>query len=545
MRALRIDKLRIKNFKCYRDWFDISFNEGINILVGNNGAGKSTILEAINLVLTGYYKGKNIKSNISQYLFNNDVVEEYINGISGGESSELPEIIIEAYFDDSIPEFLGDNNSLNKKNIPGIKLSIHFDETYSKEYFSLDKKNLISLPLEYYTVTWEAFSREAITSRSTPLRASYINANTSRNGSNWYVDSIVKNMLSDEDIVNISQAYRRVNDSFLYESNIGEINNRIRENTENNYSITVNYGNNESWGTNITTQLDDVIYDNIGHGNQCMMKTRLSIKNINDKERVLLFEEPECHLSNSYLNMMIYNIEQARKSKQVFITTHSSFVANKLGLSSIIMINQNSCISFSDLKKDTFEFFQKLSGYDTLRMILSKKVVLVEGDSDELVVQRAYLDRTNKLPIEDNIDIISVKTSFLRFLEIAEKLNINTIVVTDNDGNVANLKNKYNEYLGENKKEFINICYDVEEHEYSGSIEDYNNNTLEPCILRANSLDDLNKILGQNFKNEDALRKYMRKNKTTVALAIFDNSEKINYPQYINKAIDFLCEKGE
>lgn len=81
-----------------------------------------------------------------------------------------------------------------------------------------------------------------------------------------------------------------------------------------------------------------------------MMKTRLAIKNIDDKERVLLLEEPECHLSNSYLNRMIYNIEQARKSKQVFITTHISFVANKLGLSSIIMINQNSCISFSDLK---------------------------------------------------------------------------------------------------------------------------------------------------------------------------------------------------
>ena len=37
----------------------------------------------------------------------------------------------------------------------------------------------------------------------------------------------------------------------------------------------------------------------------------------------------------------------------------------------------------------TFEFFKKVAGYDTLRLILCKKSILVEGDSDELVVQRA------------------------------------------------------------------------------------------------------------------------------------------------------------
>ncbi|MDC4182244.1 ATP-dependent nuclease [Mycoplasma bradburyae] len=542
---MQIDKLRTKNFKCYKNWFEINFNKDMNILVGNNGAGKTTILEAINLVLTGYYKGKNIKNNISQYLFNNDVVKEYINEVSDEKSPDLPEIIIEAYLSDDIPEFLGDNNSLKLKNKPGVKLSIHFDEAYGKEYSLLDKKNLISLPLEYYTVTWESFSRQTITSRSIPLKASYINANASRNGSNLYVDSVVKNMLSDSDIVNISQVYRRVNDRFLQESNIHEINNRIREGTGNNYSITVNYGNNDSWWNNIATQLDDVIYDNIGQGNQCMMKTDLAIKNIDDKKRVLLFEEPECHLSNSYLNRIIYNIEQARDSKQVFITTHSSFVANKLGLSSIIMVNQNLWTSFSSLKKDTFDFFKKISGYDTLRMILSKKVVLVEGDSDELVLQRAYLDRTNRLPIHDNIDIISVGTSFLRFLEIAEKLNINTIVVKDNDGKVSTLKNSFKEYLDENQKEFINICYDIEEHDYNGKIENYNNNTLEPCIIRANSLHSLNKILDKNFENEDDLCLYMKNNKTSVALAIFNNPEKINYPQYINDAIDLLCKKDD
>ena len=37
-------------------------------------------------------------------------------------------------------------------------------------------------------------------------------------------------------------------------------------------------------------------------------------------------------------------------------------------------------------------YFKKLPGYDTLRLVLAKRVILVEGPSDELVVQRAYRD---------------------------------------------------------------------------------------------------------------------------------------------------------
>ena len=77
-----------------------------------------------------------------------------------------------------------------------------------------------------------------------------------------------------------------------------------------------------------------------------------------------------------------------------------------------------------------------------MRLILCQKAILVEGDSDELVVQKAYLNKYGKLPIHDGIDIISVGTSFLRFLEIAVKLNKPTIVVTDNDGNLEALEKK-------------------------------------------------------------------------------------------------------
>ena len=74
----------------------------------------------------------------------------------------------------------------------------------------------------------------------------------------------------------------------------------------------------------------------------------------------------------------------------------------------------------------------------SLRMILCKKAILCEGDSDELVIQKAYMQLNDgRLPIEDGIEVISVGVSFLRFLEIADCIQTKIAVVTDNDGDLA------------------------------------------------------------------------------------------------------------
>ena len=142
-----------------------------------------------------------------------------------------------------------------------------------------------------------------------------------------------------------------------------------------------------------------------------------------------------------------------------------------------------------------------------------------------------------KLPIQQGVDVISVGTSFLRFLEIAQLLQLNVSVVTDNDGNIEVLERKYSKYLEVNRKENINICYDQTVHNYNGKINEYNYNTIEPCILRSNSLDKMNQILNKTFSSEDELLQFMKNNKTEVALKIFESEEQIVYPDYIREAI--------
>lgn len=91
-----IRKVKIHNFKCYRD-FEITLEEGLNIVVGDNEAGKSTILEAINLALTGIISGKSIWNEISQYIFNKEAVDEFIVSL-GTAPIALPYITIEIFF---------------------------------------------------------------------------------------------------------------------------------------------------------------------------------------------------------------------------------------------------------------------------------------------------------------------------------------------------------------------------------------------------------------------------------------------------------------
>lgn len=467
-----IEKIKIENFKCIHGIFELELKQGINILVGNNEAGKSTILEAVHMALSGIFRGRSIKGNLSQYLFNYDVVNQYLVDVNNGNTPEAPYILIELYVNDSFPILEGDKftdkNRTGKTN--GIALKIALDEKYNEEYESLiNAGEVASLPIEYYDVDWYAFSRKALTSRSVPIKSSFIDVGFSKfqNGSDIYISRIVQNILETEEKTQVAQAYRKVKENFSKDPAIAAINTKITDISKlskKEIALTVDLGSRSTWDGSLITQLDNIPFDYIGKGEQAVIKTDLALSNKRaESSSVILIEEPECHISHARLNQLLESIKSNYGDKQIIISTHSSFVANKLGLDNLILLNQQKTVRFDNLEAE--DFFEKVAGYDTLRLILCDKAILVEGDSDELVIQRAYMDiHQGKLPIEDNVEVISVGTSFLRFLEIARNLKVPVRVVTDNDGDVSALEKKYKDYLGANKKDHIEICYDKTVH---------------------------------------------------------------------------------
>jgi len=157
---------------------------------------------------------------------------------------------------------------------------------------------------------------------------------------------------------------------------------------------------------------------------------------------------------------------------------------------------------------------------------LAKSVILVEGPSDELMIQRAYLDEHDRLPIEDGIDVINVRgLSFKRFLDLAIQLKRRVRVVTDNDGKaVQEVLGRYSEYTSHN-------CVSL----HVG--EDPSLRTLEFQMARANGVSRLNSILGTDFSDETELVDHMLADKTSAALAIFESEQAISMPQYIRDAV--------
>src|SRR5664280_3054266 len=58
-----IESMVMKNFKSHRDT-KLEFNTGISIIMGGNGSGKSSILEAVSFALFKQHSGKKIEQLI-------------------------------------------------------------------------------------------------------------------------------------------------------------------------------------------------------------------------------------------------------------------------------------------------------------------------------------------------------------------------------------------------------------------------------------------------------------------------------------------------
>ncbi|MCO4097266.1 AAA family ATPase [Macrococcoides canis] len=62
---------------------------------------------------------------------------------------------------------------------------------------------------------------------------------------------------------------------------------------------------------------------------------------VTNKDKIILIEELENHLSYSNMNNLIDILQENsnKESSQIIISTHSSFVLNKLGLENLILLS--------------------------------------------------------------------------------------------------------------------------------------------------------------------------------------------------------------
>lgn len=204
---MRVKSIKLTNFKKFKD-DHLEFNDDVNIFVGDNNAGKSTILEALEIVLNYNYRGRPFNSEFTPDIFNKDAVQQFL--ASDKSAKYLPSLTLEAFID-GVPEYRGSNNSL-KVDAQGITVQVRFDATLEDVYadYLQTKPNITSIPIEFYKLEWLDFGWNPIKAVAKKFKALYIDPTRIHPtlGKNQYISTILNTALNKEELVKLTLNYR-------------------------------------------------------------------------------------------------------------------------------------------------------------------------------------------------------------------------------------------------------------------------------------------------------------------------------------------------
>ncbi len=525
----------IRNFRKYRQLrLDL---EGLNLLVGRNEAGKSTLLEAIDLALTARVGFRSVSAMLNRNLVNKEAADEYLKSLREGKRRSPPEVVVELYLKEA-PETVslkGTNNEL-RENCPGVRLWIHFDQEYASEYATYvdSADEITSIPIEYYKCDWFSFAGERITYRGIKVKSSLVDASKIdiRRGTDYYLQKVIHDSLDPGDRIALARAYSDLGGQFSELDGVQSINNALNERkseiTEKQLTLSLDLSSRLAWESSLVPNLDDLPFSYAGGGETNSLKILLALtKRVEGGTHIILVEEPENHLEYSRMSKLVSKIAELCEGSQVVLSTHSSFVLNKLGLRHLVLLGDGEPFTLKNLSTKTQKFFSKLPGYDTLRVLLAPRVILVEGRSDELVVQRAYYQQHSCAPIDNGTDVIAVGgLAFRSFLELGTLSRTNMRVVTDNDGNMDSAKARFSEW-SESPLIKVHMGKDVKHP------------SLESQVISANSMSDLGKIFGRAFDSHEEAIEYFSQDarKAEFALTILESTHEVVMPEYIREAV--------
>lgn len=531
-----ITRIVVKGYRIFED-FELEPNAGTNIIVGDNESGKSSLLEAISLALTGRLNGKWAQDELNPYWFNATAVERYFASLDTDVPLPPPEILIELYLtnkDDNLQYLLGVHNS-RLETAPGVKMSIAPNPDYAVEfanYMAAENRPTI-LPTEWYSVDWRQFSDERLTQRPKDLGVAVIDSRTVRSaaGVDYHMREMLKGFIEPKEAAAVAVAHRRARHSISKET-LQPVNARIAEHGgilhDRPLGLHMDQSSAASWERSIVPQVADVPFAMAGQGQQAAIKVALAMNRSTDTSAYALIEEPENHLSHTRLGKLVDRIETLAGDRQIFLTTHSSFVLNRLGLDRLVLLHRGKKARLDDLPDDTVKYFKRLSGYDTLRLVLAEKVVMVEGPSDEMVFERAFRDKHGKSPIALGVDVLSMAgVSLKRGMQLCAALGRHAAAIRDNDG-------KEPEHW---RAPLADLLEQGVREVFIGDLAD--GKTLEPQFAKVNKDSDLRCLFGINDGKPTV--DWMKSNKTDWALMLDEHPEvTVRYPKYISDAIDFV-----
>ncbi|ROU07882.1 ATP-dependent nuclease [Lysobacter enzymogenes] len=516
-----IKKLILKNFKRFRT-LELDLDGELNILVGGNEAGKSSVLQALDIVMSA--SRSRVEALGLETIFNQDCIAEFLAGPRRIE--DLPELLIEAYLDGlEDPDFDGRTNSKGRDAI-GIRLICMPVDEYTPAIKAILAEQHDSFPFEYYAINFQTFGDQPIFPYKKPLKHVLIDSAQINNeyATNSYTRSMYAAHTTATERNLHGFEYRRAKSKFR-----DEVLQALNEPLD-TYKFDVRTSPKASLETDIIITEGDIPIDGKGKGRQCFIKTEFALRDREHALDVLLLEEPENHLSHVHMKKLIERIRASRK-KQLFVATHSSFIATRLNLRKVLILSQenpSNPATLKDLSNGTAEFFMKAPDNNVLELALCKKAMLVEGDAEFILMDALYRNAAPGASADaDGVHVISVDgTSFKRYLELTKLLGTRVAVIRDNDEDYqANCVENYRDHVGASIKVFAD--------------EDNRRSTFEICMYRDNA-----RICDEEFlaaRVTLTVEEYMLKNKTDAAFKLLDRrGAELVAPNYIKRAVEWI-----
>ena len=521
-----IKSLHIEGFKKFQH-LDVEFNEHMNILVGENEAGKSTILDAIKTVLNQQYRLAD--KSVLRDLFNTQMVEAFEANPS---IKTLPRILIEIELEldrksKNADYFYGEVYGTLKKQ--DEKFGIRFECKYD-ELLGMGMEQSISekkIPYEYYALTWMTFANNPYQIIRRPLQ--FLAIDTTNNATapsfNSYNRTLFTSRYDEVTRAKAKNDFRtRLVDAFN-DAGLPEL------------------GDNRKFGvdakkvvleTILSVYEGAIALENRGSGMESLIKTEIALEKANGLD-VILIEEPENHLSFTTLRQMLHEISNKQKDSQIIVVTHNNMIASRLNLNNVLWITEDGVKPLSEVDKHVAEFFVKADDNSFLQLLLSKKVFLVEGATEFLLLPYFYKKLNGRTIEEDGISVISCNgISYNNYLEIAKKTNKKIAVITDNDGK----QNRIDEAAAFN-------TITTSQHIFVGTTTD--DWTWEACIYRLNKtvLDEMIEVQsGADYlfhkKDYGQVLGKMLNNKVDTAYKMLLSKKTFEVPQYIKDAFEWL-----
>ena len=429
-----ISSLTIENFRGFKNKTNIEFNEGLNVIIGENNAGKTTVLKALQLIFD-----INNNSRLSIDDINKDI----------DDLNNPPEITITATIKSSKSDRDIDKalvaSWLTKLESPWeAQLTYQFFlpeehwEDYKKELGTTTDKRLAYAKLEKFIPFYKTkifggnpdanivAEREWLSKFNFQFLGPLRDAESEiYSGKNPLLKKFLRKALIEyqkdkpeeceknkKELKNISEnLVNEVNESKQFKSLItfanetgASFNNKSNPNVRglfeeediiDSLKLLIKKNN-----FDIPITLNGLGYNNLLYISLILANFDDELKNKESTSTIfplLLIEEPEAHLHPALqYNFMNYIYKNHKEAKQIFITSHSTHITSAVGLDNIICLSESSGdivvarpgLAFSDTEEDkkSKKYIERYLDATKSNLLFSKGVILVEGLTEQILI---------------------------------------------------------------------------------------------------------------------------------------------------------------